>query len=103
MVAISLLLWALITAFTASGVVMLIRQIPWVDRQMMAGKKPWVCNLCMSWWTSPIVVGFWHLMADAPLRAAIPAFALTLICVNVLGAAHATPDFDIEEIPEEKS
>lgn len=90
--------WALILAFTAAGLIQLIRQLPWVDRQMMAAKKPWVCDLCMSWWTSILVTGTWALLDSAPWRAGIPAFAVTLLVTRVLSGP--TSDFNIEEIPD---
>ena len=94
---VTLLSWTVIVALTASGLVQLARQVPWVDRQMMAGKKPWVCDLCMSWWTALIGTGVWMALDGAPWRAAIPAFALTMMVVRSLGAP--TSDFQLN-IPD---
>lgn len=38
-------------ALTAPGVIVAIRALPWVERKMMAGVKPWACDICMSFWT----------------------------------------------------
>jgi len=38
-------------ALTAPGIIVAIRALPWVEKQMMAGVKPWACDICMSFWT----------------------------------------------------
>lgn len=100
--AFSILAWAAVIASTAAGCVQLVRLIPWVGRQMMAGKKPWVCDLCMSFWSTLLADGFWtvwQLAYDRQLYlSAVPAFALTLLLTRALG--EPTSVFNLEDIPE---
>jgi hypothetical protein len=92
--------WTCVIAFAAAGLVQLVRLNPWVGRQMMAGKKPWVCDLCMSWWTSILVTGLWvwnqHTLSLS--YAQLPAFTLTLLITHALGTP--TSEFKLEDIPE---
>lgn len=96
--AVTLLTWTAIVALTAAGLIQLVRQIPWVDRQMLAGRKPWVCDLCMSWWSALLGTTFWLLLDGAPWRASIPAFALTMLVVRSLGAPVS--DLQLNDIPD---
>lgn len=91
-----LLVWVILVALTAGGLIQLARQLPWVDAQMMAGKKPWVCDLCMSWWTSLLSTLGWILLDNAPWRAHLPAFALTMLVTHLLGK----PTSEYEPPPE---
>lgn len=85
-------------ALSAAGLIQLLRQIPWVQRQMLAGHKPWVCDLCMSWWTSLIAGAAWCFLDGTPGKAIFPAFALTLLVTHILGAP--TSEYNVEDIPE---
>lgn len=89
---------AVVIALTALGLIQLLRQIPWVQRQMLAGRKPWVCDLCMSWWTSLLTGWAWAFFDGVPGKAAIPAFALTMLVTHILGAP--TSDYNVDDIPE---
>jgi hypothetical protein len=91
---------AIVVALTAVGLIQLIRLIPWVYRQMLAGKKPWVCDLCMSFWTSILSGSAWALLGAGPWRAIIPSFALTMLVTRVLGAP--TSEYNVDDIPELK-
>lgn len=93
-----LVLWALIISASAAGLVQLVRQLAWVNAQMIAGKKPWVCDLCMSWWTSALATAAWSLLEGAPARAFIPAFAMAMILVRALGAP--TSNFNPDDLPD---
>jgi hypothetical protein len=96
----TLVAWAILVAFSAAGVIQLVRVIPWVERQMLAGKKPWVCDLCMSWWTTGISLGLWTLLAPAAGLTFFPAFGLTLLLTRSLGAP--TSELRLDDIPEIK-
>lgn len=90
----TLVCWMLLIAFSAAGAVQLIRQLAFVQRQMLRQRKPWICNLCMSFWTTIVATGMWTVLEHAPLAAAIPAFALTLHLVNKLTEPQSKPDFE---------
>lgn len=45
------LLLALLTGSTAAGMVVAVRALPWVYKRMLEQKKPWSCDICMSFWT----------------------------------------------------
>lgn len=47
----TLLLWSLLVGSTSAGMTTAIRALAPVQRWMMAQKKPWSCDRCMSFWT----------------------------------------------------
>jgi len=48
-----MMLFALVTAAIAlsvPGIVLAVRALPWVARQVDAGIKPWACDVCSCFW-----------------------------------------------------
>ena len=81
-----LFLATLFIAFTVPGVVLALRALPWVARRVQAGVKPWVCDICMCFWTTALVaectavgVRDWRF-----LLCAGPAYTLSLFFLSVL-------------------
>ncbi len=50
------LLWALMVGATAAGLTVALRALPLIARQVEALRKPWVCDICMSFWTTALIV-----------------------------------------------
>lgn len=90
--------WAFIVATSAAGVVPLVRQIPEVHQRMLEGIKPWVCDLCMSFWATLFATLFWWCWMNAPLVSIVPAFALTFFLVrknsDPVGPAPTLPELE---------
>lgn len=76
--------WTLIVAASAASLVPLIRQIPYVQRKMLEGVKPWVCDLCMSFWSTLLFALVWSTQGS-PRVSAIPAFAIAFLIVRKNG------------------
>lgn len=38
-------------AFTVPGFVIALRTLSWVQEQVLAGVKPWACDVCMTFWS----------------------------------------------------
>lgn len=53
----SMVLACLFVAWSTVGAVLVIRALPGVNRLVLEGKKPFACDLCMSWWTSILICG----------------------------------------------
>jgi len=51
----TILLWAVIVGATSAGITVALRGLPWVYRQVEAAKKPWACDICMSFWTTGLL------------------------------------------------
>jgi len=60
----------LITSFglTVFFLVELVRKLPGVETWALAGKRPWGCDLCMSFWTSVLVMVLTALIGDVTWR-----------------------------------
>jgi len=78
-----ILFWAVALGATSAGMTAVIRTLPPVTRWMMERKKPWACDICMSFWTVGLLglgLGYWqgweHTLACGP---AYP-WALWVLC-----------------------
>lgn len=93
-----LAIWSILVALTAAGLVPVVRQVPAVQDWMFKGIKPWVCDLCMSFWGTVVATAFWWLWSDAPTEAMLPAFALTFYIVrkngDPTGPAPSLPELE---------
>ena len=41
----------LILTVAVPGFIQAARALPWVSEQVLAGVKPWACNICMTFWS----------------------------------------------------
>jgi hypothetical protein len=41
----------LILSVTVPGFIQAVRALPWVTQQVLDQVKPWVCNICMTFWS----------------------------------------------------
>jgi len=58
-----IMLWAIILGATSSGMTVAIRALPTVQKWVMARKKPWACDICMSFWSVGLLalaLGAWQ-------------------------------------------
>lgn len=70
-------------ALTAPGFIVALRALPWAERQMMAGIRPWACDICMSFWT---VAALCTALAGVfGWRYAVVAGPAYSVCLGVLG------------------
>lgn len=86
-----LLLWAAVVGMSAAAVPPVVRALDVVQRQMMKGRKPWICDLCMSFWSTAAAACFWTAAWHAPLIAGAPAFVVTYALVRWLSAPTSQP------------
>lgn len=80
------LLVTLAIAATTPGVITAVRALPWVQKRVELGVKPWACNICSTFWTtalvaeiSAIVMRDWHV-----LFLAGPAYTISLVVLERL-------------------
>lgn len=77
---------AALVAFTVPGFVRAVRALPFIDRAVMAGVKPWACDICMCFWST----GLWVsavacLEADGHLLLACgPAYTVALVLLEYM-------------------
>lgn len=91
-----MLLVVLITAaiaLTVPGFVLAVRALPHVDQWVLAGQKPWACDVCMCFWTTgalAVVAAAWM---REPLYAACagPAYTIALVALSHLERAPVFP------------
>lgn len=77
----TLLVTAILIGLSAAAIPPFVRAIPLVQVWMMQGRKPWVCDLCMSFWSTLLASGVACFMG-APAVAGIPAWAVTFFIVR---------------------
>jgi hypothetical protein len=88
---VSLLTYAVFLGLSAASVVSLFRAVPPGKTLAKTGRKPWACDLCMSFWTTilgALAAGALGLVPSAEQVGALPAF---IIC---LWAVKQTKDFE---------
>ena len=83
-----------LVALTVPGFVQAVRALPAVDRLMLAGKKPWACDVCMCFWSTAIwTVVVAAVFKDARLLlAAGPAYTISML---VLRYATRAPEGEL--------
>lgn len=92
---------ALLVGISVPGVVLAARALPPVDRRVLAGAKPWACDVCMSFWTTgALAILVAVIFKDVRLLLACgPAYTLAMI---VLGWMTRAPDVGIGVPPLEE-
>lgn len=80
----SITIAAALVALTVPGFVRAIRALPFVDRWVMRGIKPWACDICMCFWSTGLWVSGIALLARDPylLLACGPAYTLALMLLE---------------------
>lgn len=87
-----LLAWSAAVGLSAAGMVVAVRALPPVQRAIFARKKPWACDVCMSFWATglcALVVGY--LRGPEYIFAAGPAYPLTLWTLAKLSSPQNPP------------
>jgi hypothetical protein len=71
---------AVLAGISVPGIVLAVRALPPVDRRVLAGQRPWACDVCMSFWATGVVAGLVALVfKDARLLlSAGPAYTIAL-------------------------
>lgn len=95
----TLLLWALPVGATAAGMIVVIRVLPLIRQQVEAMKKPWACDICMSFWVVGLLVLLLLLGKRDPqfLFVAGPAFPFALWFLRRLTDPPELPPLLLED------
>jgi len=83
----------LILTVAVPGFIQATRALPWVSEQVLAGVKPWVCNICMTFWSCilfslPLLLVFGFLPV---LLALAPAYTSALWLHKQVAAPDSAP------------
>lgn len=72
---------AFFVALTVPGFVLAIRAVPFIERKVERGVKPWACDICMCFWSTGLwVLGYAWLEQDVRvLFACGPAYSLAMM------------------------
>lgn len=92
---------ALMIGMAAASMVVVFRSIPPGSRLTATGKKPWACNICMSFWFTIIttLVSFsFRRLSFEEFWLAVPAY---IVCLWLLGQI-AVVDFSFDSGKQEK-
>lgn len=83
-------------ALTVPGFVLAVRALPHVDKLVLAGVKPWSCDVCMCFWSTALFSVIAASWVREPLYAACagPAYTLALIVLSYLERAPEFPSVD---------
>jgi hypothetical protein len=90
---IELLVCAVGLGATVAGFVTALRALPMVQKAIMARKKPWACNICMSFWsTGAAAIGLAVFKNDVVLLlSAGPAYPVALWILSKLEEPQLPP------------
>lgn len=93
MTALDALAWALGVGSSAAGITVVVRALPWTQRQMLERNKPWACDVCMGFWTTVLVaLGLALWKHDASLIVAgCPGYPWTLWVLRKTGEPTGPP------------
>lgn len=74
----------LFVALTVPGFVRAVRTLAWVDEKVVAGVKPWACNVCMTFWSIVLVWGPLALLAWGPEAVVVlpPAYTVAFVLLE---------------------
>lgn len=83
----------LILTVAVPGFIQAARALPWVSAQVVEGVKPWVCNICMTFWSCilfafPLLLVFGFLPV---LLALAPAYTSALWLHKQVAAPDSAP------------
>jgi hypothetical protein len=86
-------LWALMVGATSAGMTTVLRALPLVQKWMWAFKKPWVCDICMSFWTVALLsLGLALLLRNAVwILVSGPAYPWALWVLRKTSDPHGQP------------
>lgn len=88
-------------ALTVPGFVLAIRALPWVEKRVLAGVKPWACDICATFWSTvlwaPVVL--W-IFGPEGLIAAPPSYVASLVVLGYLSRPALPPNFPEPPPPE---
>lgn len=88
-----LIVWTVLVGLGIPGIVLAVRALPWVDARVLAGTKPWACDICMSFWTGAVLVlGAVAVSREFVVFVVAPAaYTIALATLRVLQAPHGEP------------
>lgn len=101
-----LLAWSVVIGSTAPGVAIVVRALSAVEKLVLEGKRPWACDVCLSWWmvaATTLVAGLTAHDLEV-LWAAGPAYPLAYKLLGWLSqpVSSPPPGFpELAELPEE--
>jgi hypothetical protein len=90
---IELLGLAMLIGGASASMTVLLRYAPVISRWTLEGKKPWVCDVCMTLWTTLLISGvvFWHGEPRA-LLACLPSYAIgKAVLLHISGPTGMPP------------
>jgi hypothetical protein len=72
-----ILLTAVWVGLSSATLTCILRFAPVIHRWVLAGKKPWVCDVCMTLWTVALITtGLYYAGFKAALAASAPGYAI---------------------------
>lgn len=93
---------AVLLGMASSALVVIFRAVPPGKALAATGRKPWACNICMSFWFTIItaILGFcFNVIPMDRLWAALPAYA---VCLWLIGQVTVV-DFDFGSTDKAKN
>jgi hypothetical protein len=93
-----LIFWSFLAALGAVGLTVLVRNAPGINGLVMEAKRPWACNICMSLYSSALVVSMLGLWLGNWNYGVVflPVYALTLIVLDRMSKPPGPPEIPAE-------
>jgi hypothetical protein len=81
-------------ALTVPGFVLAVRALPWVEAKVLAGVKPWACDVCSCFWSTVLwALVAWAIFGLEGLVAAPPSYVASLAVLGYLSRPSIPPSF----------
>lgn len=97
-----LLAWSVVVGSTAPGVAIVLRALPAIERLVLAGTRPWACDVCLAWWTTAAttLVAVFASHDLEVLCAAGPAYPLAYKLLGWLSQPMSVPPPGFPELAD---
>jgi len=94
----TILLWALAVGATSAGITVAVRALPFVYRWVEEQKKPWGCDICMSFWIVGLLgLGLGHWQGWEYVLVCGPAYPWAMWVLCKVSEPKGPPPFSLED------
>lgn len=92
--AFAVFVWAVVIAFAATALTVIVRNAPVIQRWVFEMRKPWACNVCMPLYTCALLVGglCWLHESLIFMLSYLPAYLVSKALLDRMAEAPNDPE-----------
>ena len=94
----NVLLLAVLFGAASASLTVILRAAPFINRWTLAGIKPWVCDICMTLWTTLLIAGACYTLGEPRAALAwLPSYATGLFVLHhITGPSGPPPELPLD-------